>query len=142
MPTSKSHLASITSRPLLTIVAESMVILCPIDQFGCFRASSSFTSCICSLVYPLNGPPDAVSKILSIVLLSSPFKDWNMALCSLSTGKIFTLYSFARGIIICPAVTRVSLLARAISCPVFIASIVGIIPIMPTIAVTTISALS
>ena len=31
--------------------------------------------------------------------------------CSLSTGRIFTLHSFASGIIICPAVTKVSLLA-------------------------------
>ncbi len=40
----------------------------------------------------------------------------------------------------CPAVTRVSLLARAISLPASMAAMVGRIPIMPTTAVTTISA--
>ena len=39
---------------------------------------------------------------------------------------------------ICPAVTKVSLLARAISLPAFIAAIVGRIPNIPTIAVTRI----
>ena len=41
---------------------------------------------------------------------------------------------------ICPAVTSVSLLARAISFPALIAATVGLIPSIPTIAVTTISA--
>ena len=36
----------------------------------------------------------------------------------------------------CPAVTRVSLFARAISFPASMAAIVGLIPIMPTTAVT------
>ena len=40
---------------------------------------------------------------------------------------------------ICPAVTSVSLFAKAISFPALIASIVGRIPIIPTIAVTRIS---
>ena len=38
-PIPKSHRASITSSPLFIIVAESMVILAPIDQFGWFSAS-------------------------------------------------------------------------------------------------------
>ena len=62
-----------------------------------------------------------------------------MALCSLSTGRIDTPIFFASGIMICPAVTNVSLLASAISFPALIASIVGRIPIIPTIAVTRIS---
>ena len=141
-PTPKSHLASITSNPLLTIVAESMVIFCPMDQFGCFNASSTWTFFICSLVLPLNGPPEAVRRILSISLEFSPFKHWKIALCSLSTGRIFTPYSLAIDITICPAVTKVSLLAKAISLPALIASKVGLIPIIPTKAVTTISAFS
>ena len=138
--TPKSHFASITSSPLLTMVAESIVILRPIDQFGCFNASSTLTFCICSLVLPLKGPPDAVSRIFSIVWGFSPFKDWKIALCSLSTGSILTLCSLASGIIICPAVTRVSLFASAMSCPVFMASTVGTIPSIPTTALTTIRA--
>ena len=117
-----------------------MVIFCPIFQLGCFKASSTFTSFNCSLVRPRKGPPEAVIKSLSMVFGSSPFKDWKMALCSLSTGRICTPYSFARGIIICPAVTSVSLLARAISFPARIASMVGRIPIIPTMAVTRMSA--
>ena len=65
--------------------------------------------------------------------------DWKIALCSLSTGRIGTLCFFARGMIRCPAVTRVSLLARAMVFPLSIAAIVGRMPIMPTIAVTSIS---
>ena len=65
-----------------------------------------------------------------------------MAECSLSTGRIRTCFSSASGMIICPAVTRVSLLASAISLPASMAAMVGRIPIMPTTAVTTISASS
>ena len=42
--------------------------------------------------------------------------------------------------IICPAHTSVSLFASAMSCPASIAATVGLIPIIPTMAVTTISA--
>ena len=62
-----------------------------------------------------------------------------MALCSLSTGRMNTPIFFASGIMICPAVTSVSLLASAMSFPALIASIVGRIPIIPTTAVTRIS---
>ena len=62
-----------------------------------------------------------------------------MALCSLSTGRMDTPYSFASGIMICPAVTRVSLFASAMVFFAFIAAIVGRIPSIPTIAVTTMS---
>ena len=75
---------------------------------------------------------------LSMVLCSSPFNAWKIALCSLSTGRIRTPYCSASGMMICPAVTKVSLLASAISLPALIPSIVGRIPIIPTIAVTRI----
>jgi hypothetical protein len=42
--TSKSHLASIISRPLLKSVALSMVILRPMVQVGCFKAWATVTS--------------------------------------------------------------------------------------------------
>ena len=48
--------------------------------------------------------------------------------------------SFTSCIIICPAHTIVSLLARAISLPDFIAAMVGSIPLIPTTALSTISA--
>ena len=108
-------------------------------QFGCFRASSTCIFLRSSDFLPRNGPPEAVSKILLILLFPAPCNDWKIALCSLSTGRIGTLYSFASGIIICPAVTSVSLFAKAIFFPALIAAIVGLIPSIPTIAVTKIS---
>ena len=116
-----------------------MVILRPIAQFGCFNASSNCTCFICSLVHPRNGPPEAVKRILSILFPCSPFKHWKIALCSLSTGRRRTPFAFTSGMIRCPAVTRVSLFARAMSFPAWIAAIVGRIPIIPTTAVTRIS---
>ena len=41
--TPKSHLASITSKPLFIMVAESIVILAPISQLGCLSASAAVT---------------------------------------------------------------------------------------------------
>ena len=79
-----------TSSPLLTSVEESIVIFLPIDQFGCFKASSTFISARSSAFFPRNGPPDAVRRIFSIRLLSLPCSDWKIALCSLSTGRIGT----------------------------------------------------
>ena len=57
---SKSHLASITSKPLFIIVAESIVILAPILQFGCLSAISFVAALIRSLSQVLKGPPEAV----------------------------------------------------------------------------------
>ncbi len=128
-----------TSSPLFTSVAESMVIFCPIAQFGCFSASSGCTFSSSFLVFPRNGPPEAVNRIRLTCFPFSPFNAWKTALCSLSTGRIRTFFSFASGMMICPAVTRVSLFARAISFPASIAAIVGLIPIIPTIAVTRMS---
>ena len=117
-----------------------MVILCPMDQLGCFKASSSLTEAICSLVYPRNGPPEAVRRILWILLPAAPWRLWKMAECSESTGRMDTPFSFAKGIMMWPAVTNVSLFARAMSFPASMAAMVGRMPIIPTTAVTTISA--
>lgn len=57
-----------------------------------------------------------------------------MALCSLSTGRMDTPYSFASGIMIWPAVTRVSLFASAMVFFALMAAIVGRMPSIPTIA--------
>ena len=86
----------------------------------------------------LKGPPDAVKRILSILLFSSPFRHWKMALCSESTGSILEPYFFAASMTSLPAVTNVSLFAKAISVEFLIASIVGTRPIIPT-AVTSVS---
>ena len=57
---SKSQRASITSSALFIRVAESIVILGPIRQVGCLRASSGVTSVSSLRVRPRNGPPDEV----------------------------------------------------------------------------------
>src|ERR1700686_4832569 len=57
--TLKSQCASITSRPLFIIVAESTEILRPIAQFGCLQASSGVTRLSVDGSRVRNGPPDA-----------------------------------------------------------------------------------
>ena len=62
-----------------------------------------------------------------------------MAECSLSTGIILMLFLFARFVIISPAITRVSLFARAISTLFLIASTVGLSATFPVVAVNKMS---
>ena len=61
--TSNSRQASITSSPLLSIVAESIVIRRPITHVGCFSACSGVMVSNCSSGVWRNGPPEAVSQI-------------------------------------------------------------------------------
>ena len=61
--TPNSQCASITSRPLFIIVAESTVILRPMRQFGCAQASSGVTFASSASGRVRNGPPEAVSRI-------------------------------------------------------------------------------
>lgn len=63
--------ASKTSSALFTMVAESMVIFLPIDQLGCFKASSFFFSFISSFVRPKKGPPEAVKMSFDFFRLFS-----------------------------------------------------------------------
>ena len=137
--TPKSHFASMTSKPLFIIDAESIVIFAPMSQVGCLRASAAVTSRIWSSVNLRNGPPDAVSRIFSIGLSPSPTMLWKIAECSLSTGKIGTRFSAARRHTSSPATTSVSLLARQIFLRALMAWMVGARPEKPTIAVSTIS---
>ena len=58
---SKSHLASIISNPLLKSVAESIVILRPITQDGCFSARSTVILSNSDFGVARKGPPEAVS---------------------------------------------------------------------------------
>ena len=117
-----------------------MVIFCPMDQLGCFKASALVFPSISSFLSPKKGPPEAVNKRDSTDFSSSPRRHCQMAECSESMGKSSARYSESIGIIKCPAQTSVSLLAKAIFFPALIAEIVGRIPIMPTNATTTISA--
>ena len=137
--TSKSHLASMTSNPLFIMDAESMVILAPMSQLGCFSACSRVACCSCSMLQVRNGPPDAVSNSFSIGLWASPAKHWKMAECSESTGKMGTRCSMASWVTSSPATTSVSLLAKAMALPARMAFIVGRKPAYPTIEASTIS---
>ena len=56
-------------------------------------------------------------------------------------SRIVIAFTAASGMMICPAVTNVSLLASAIVFPLSIAAMVGRIPIMPTTAAKMASAL-
>ena len=83
----------------------------------------------------LNGPPDAVKIILLISKLFSPVRHCHIALCSLSTGKIFTPFSSAILVTSSPAITKLSLFARAKNfVPLSITFRVGFKPDIPTIA--------
>ena len=58
--TSKSQRASMTSRPLFIIVAESTEILAPIDQLGWATASAGVMAPKVDAGRSRNGPPEAV----------------------------------------------------------------------------------
>ena len=137
--TPKSQRASMTSKPLFIIVAESIVILAPMSQFGWRKACSGVTSRSCSFVNVRNGPPEAVRSILSILLFPSPARHWKMAECSLSTGRMGARKVWASCVTSSPATTSVSLLARAMSLRARMACMVGNRPAKPTSAVSTTS---
>ena len=75
---SNSQRASITSRPLFIMVAESTEILRPMLQFGCAQAWSGVTLPKLSSGAARSGPPEAVSTIFSTNCF--PEKHWNTAL--------------------------------------------------------------
>ena len=137
--TPKSQRASMTSKPLFIMVAESMVIFAPISHVGCRRASAAVSPSICERDSVRNGPPEAVSSMRVISLSWSPTMLWNMAECSESTGIIGEWHSCERRMIVSPATTRVSLLARHIFLWAFMARTVGRSPAKPTMAVRTMS---
>jgi hypothetical protein len=61
--TPNSQCASMTSRPLFIIVAESTLIFRPITQLGCAQASSGVTRASSASGRSRNGPPEAVSRM-------------------------------------------------------------------------------
>ena len=69
---SKSHRASIISKPLFIIDAESTVTLAPIFQLGWLRASATVTFPSCSFESLRKGPPLAVRRILRASERRSP----------------------------------------------------------------------
>ena len=136
--TPKSQWASITSNPLFTSVAESIVIFAPMRHCGCLRASSGVTSGSSSAGTSRRAPP------LHVIMRRrtgecSPARHWNMAECSESMGRMGTWRCAARRITRSPPTTSVSLFARAIFFPAFMAATVGTSPAYPTSAFTTTS---
>ena len=124
-----SQRASIISNALLSIVAESMVILAPIDQLGWARASRTVTLLSSSMLRVRKGPPEAVISSFFTVDDSSPAIHWYMAECSESTGIIREGELSSRRVTSSPATTIVSLLARAICLPASMARRVGARPL-------------
>ena len=90
----KSQRASITSNPLLTSVAESIVILAPMRHCGCRRACSTVTSASRSRGTSRSAPPEQVT-ISRRAGDASPTRHWKMAECSESIGRIGTRRSAA-----------------------------------------------
>ena len=86
---SKSRCASMTSSPLLTSVAEFVVMTRPIAKFGWASACSGVTSASSARVRPRNGPPLAVTTSRRTSSARPPRRHWAMAECSLSTGTIW-----------------------------------------------------
>ena len=122
-----------TSRPLFISVAESMVILPPIDQVGWRSASSTVTSSSSARVRPRNGPPEAVStSSRRSCRARSPASSWCSAECSESTGRICAPVASASCMTSSPPTTSDSLLASARSIPSPSVATVGPRPALPT----------
>ena len=120
-----------------------MVSFAPISQVGCLSASFAVTFSSSLSVLPKKGPPEAVRMIFLIAFLFGiPCIDWKIAECSLSTGRIWTPFSFAKFVTRWPPATSVSLFARAKVFFALIASRVGWRPTIPTTEFKTVSALS
>ena len=117
-----------------------MVILAPIDQLGWRSASAGVARAKRSALQVRNGPPDAVSTIVSMLSGSAPASACNAAECSLSTGRSSVPASATAAMNTSPADTRHSLLASARRRPCRAASNVGSSPAAPTIAASTQSA--
>ncbi len=115
--TSNSQRASITSRPLFIMVAESTVILGPIFQRGWVSASAIVTVSKVSSGRRRNGPPEPVKISRRTARRFSPHRHCQMALCSLSMGKICDPWRRMRSRTNSPAMTRTSLVASAMSLP-------------------------
>ena len=78
-----------TSSPLLTRVAEFVVMTRPIAKFGCASACSGVTSASSARERPRNGPPLAVTTRRRTSSARPPRRHWAIAECSESTGTIW-----------------------------------------------------
>ncbi len=122
-------------------VAESMVILFPMSQVGCARACSGVTRGRSSTGVPRRLPPEAVRMTRSISGAARFLVRQNTALCSLSTGIISVPVAASPFFTRSPAMTRVSLFARASRFAAPSDARVGLSPAAPTMADTSTSTL-
>ena len=118
-------------------VAESMVILSPIDQLGCFKARAGVTAASSPAGTVRSGPPDAVRRSRRTWAWSCPTSAWKMALCSESTGRMVTPFAAARRMSTSPASTIDSLLASPMPLPASTAAAVERRPAPPEMAART-----
>ena len=133
-----SQCDSMTSNPLFIRVAESMVIFLPMLHVGCLRACSGVTFSNSSSDSRRSAPPDAVMMSRRTpVSTSSPCRHCQMALGSLSTGRISPPQRAASLVSSSPAITTGSLLAIATCLPARSASSVGSSPALPTMPCIT-----
>ena len=141
----KSRHASISSRPLFMSVAESTEIFRPITHFGCAQACSGVTAASASCGVSRKGPPEAVNSTRRTPGALTPAaqpggKHWNIALCSLSTGKSAAPEARTAARSSGPAMTRDSLLASSTRLPACAAASVERKPADPAMPAITTSA--
>ena len=105
---------------------------------GWRRASSGVAAAARSFVQVRNGPPEAVRMRRASSVRGRPVRHCSTALCSESTGTISPPPSRAARVTSSPAMTRVSLLARATRLPARSAASVASSPAAPTMPFTTI----
>ena len=127
-----------TSKPLLTSVAELIVMTGPMAQVGWSRACPGVTVSSSARLLPRKGPPLAVTMSRRTSSVRPPRRHWARALCSLSTGTIWP--GPAAALTSGPPTIRDSLLARARVLPASSAARVGRSPIEPVIPLRTTSA--
>lgn len=113
----KSCIASMHSMPLFIRVALSMVILAPIFQTGCFKASWGLIFFIASREYSRKSPAGGSRNILSISQRGVSHTLPDRTVFAVYRAKL--VFVLNEGITHGPATTILSLLARETSLPCF-----------------------
>ena len=106
-----------TSRPLFMSVAESTVILRPMLQLGCFRASATLTVFSFSTGQSRKAPPEAVRMILRRPFSGKPCMHWKMAECSESASSESTTLHQIQSVLTVLVQHVVLKLQRVATCP-------------------------
>src|SRR5215471_5745296 len=103
-----------------------MVTFGPIDQLGWASACFGVACAMSARLQDLNGPPEAVRQMRSMVSGALPTITCMAAECSESTGSNEVSWRATSRMKIRPAETRHSLLARAVQVPWRTAARVGL----------------